>query len=203
MKKMFRNVLICAMVALAAFLWGLLRQRQTLASNLVRLHVVANSDSEEDQRIKLQVRDAVLESLSRELENVTDPELAKQYIRENLPRIARAANETLAMLGCPEDARVSLEEMYFDTRHYDTFSLPAGIYQALRITIGAGAGKNWWCVVYPDFCIGADREDFSRKAVEAGLSEPLVKTLEGEETYEIRFFLLEMLGKLGHWLRKG
>lgn len=196
MKKLGRRVLFCGLVA--AFFWcgSFVADRQRLNEELIRLHVVANSDSGEDQRIKLQVRDAVVESLRSAMADVADVEQAKAYLQENLPKIQRIANETLEALGCGETAVASLCREAFDTRYYDTFSLPAGVYEALRITIGEGKGRNWWCVVFPTFCIPATTEGFQDVAAGAGFPDSLNSALTGEEGYEVRFFLLDALGEL-------
>ena len=194
MKKNLKRVVICALITAGVWSWGLICDRQTLRNEILRLHVVASSDSRSDQAVKLRVRDAVLESISEDLRNVGDIDQAREYIRENLPKIEEAANKALEALGCQDRAVATLKEELFDKRVYDTFSLPAGIYESLRITIGSGEGKNWWCVAFPTLCIPATSEGFEDVAVSAGFSETLTKTLEGE--YEIRFYLLDLLGKL-------
>lgn len=193
MKKTLKRIAFCACFAGIMWLWGLISHRQTLNEDILRLHVVGASDSAEDQDIKLLVRDAVVASISADLANMADFDLAEQYIRENLPKIQQAANKVLEELGCGDRAEVTLEREVFDTRVYDTFSLPAGVYEALRVTIGEGAGKNWWCVVFPTLCVPATSEGFADTAAAAGFSEQLTHTLEGE--YEIRFYLLDLLGK--------
>lgn len=167
--------------------------RQTLNEELLRLHVVANSDNSQDQAIKLRVRDAVIESISEDLAKIGDFETAKAYIRENLPKIQQAANAMLVALGCEPTAQVTLQQEVFDTRVYDTFTLPAGVYESLRVTIGEGAGKNWWCVVFPTLCVPATSDGFEDVAAGAGFPDSLTKSLEGE--YEIRFYLLDLLGR--------
>ena len=196
MKKIMKRIAICACFAGICWTWGLAADRQTLNEELLRLHVVADSDSAEDQAIKLRVRDAVIADISEDLANIGDFESAEAYIRENLPKIERVANETLKALGCEDIAVVTLAEEAFDTRVYDTFTLPAGVYEALRITIGSGEGKNWWCVVFPEFCVPAAGTEFEDVAAGAGFSDALTGALTGEGTYEIRFFLLDLLGKL-------
>ena len=131
---------------LAVCFWcgTLLSDHQRLGRELVRLHVVANSDSTEDQFRKLQVRDAVTESLRRDLQSISDIQQAKAYLQAKLPVIQKVAENTLRSLGCGDTVSVSLCREAFDTRYYDTFMLPAGIYEALRIVIGQGEGKNWW-----------------------------------------------------------
>lgn len=185
------------MVAALA-VWGgtLLADRQRLNEELIRLHVVANSDSRVDQEVKLQVRDAVIQSLEADLEALADVEQAKAYLTENLPKIQAVANETLEEAGFSGQAVVSLCKEAFDTRYYDTFTLPAGVYEALRITIGEGKGHNWWCVVFPTLCVPATTEGFEDTAAGAGFPDSLTGALTGEEEYEVRFYLLDVLGRM-------
>ena len=200
MKKILKRIVLCAAVAGIFWLWGVIAQREKLNENLIRLHVVANSDSTEDQTIKLRVRDAIVESLSDAMADIANVDQARAYIEENLPKIQQTANEALKALGCEEEAVATFQQEVFDTRYYDTFTLPAGVYEALRITIGEGEGKNWWCVVFPTLCVPATSYGFENVAAGAGFPESLTAALEGEEGYEIRFFLLDMLGK---WQARG
>ncbi|MDO5400211.1 MAG: stage II sporulation protein R [Eubacteriales bacterium] len=190
-----KSLSICLL--LAAFFWGgaLLSDRRSLDKRLIRLHVVANSDSRADQSIKLQVRDAVISGIQSDLAKVADMEQAKAYLQESLPKIQRIANGVLERAGVQPDAVVTLCREAFDRRVYDTFSLPAGVYEALRITIGEGRGHNWWCVAFPTLCLPATTQGFRDAAVEAGFSETMTKTLTGED-YQLRFYLLDALGKL-------
>ncbi len=188
---------------LAAFVWcgALISDRQKLNEELIRLHVVANSDSPEDQAIKLQVRDAVTASLEDSMADLQDVEAAKAYLQENLPKIQAAANDALKALGCDMEAVVTLCKEAFDTRVYDTFTLPAGVYEALRIVIGEGEGQNWWCVVFPTFCVPATAEGFEDVAAGAGFPDSLQDALTGE--YEVKFFFLDLLGELEiTWFRR-
>ena len=89
----------------------------------------------------------------------------------------------------------TLDKEVFDTRYYDTFTLPAGVYEALRITIGEGEGKNWWCVGFPTLCLPATSEGFEDVAAGAGFPDTLTAALEGERGYRVRFILLDLLGK--------
>ena len=202
MGKYLRQVGICFL--LAAFVWcgTLIADRQRLRRELIRLHVVAASDSAEDQALKLRVRDAVTESLQEDLANIADMDPARAYLQENLPKIEAVANQVLRAAGCEDTAAVSLAVEEFSTRVYDTFTLPAGIYEALRITIGQGEGKNWWCVVFPALCVSATTEGFEETASCAGFPAALTAALEGEEGYEIRFFLLDALGQLENFLHR-
>ena len=124
MKKTWKRIVLCACITGCIWAWGLISDRQKLREEILRLHVVADSDSAEDQAIKLRVRDAVLDSISQDLAQITDMEQARAYIRENLPKIQHCANETLRSLGCEDTAVATLKEEAFGTRHYETFSLP-------------------------------------------------------------------------------
>ena len=202
MRKGMRRIVICLLAAALIWFGGLLADKQTLRNELVRLHVVGASDSEEDQRIKLQLKDAVVESLREDMASLADAEKAKAYLQENLPKIEAFANGFLREMGCTDNARVSLAMEPFSTRIYDTFTLPTGVYDALRITIGEGDGRNWWCVVFPGLCLPATMEGFEDAAACAGFSESLTAALEGEEGYELRFFLLDALGRVENFLHR-
>lgn len=197
---MGKCVFACAL--LAAFVWcgTVIADRQRLNEELIRLHVVANSDRVEDQELKLLVRDAIITSLRQALADVRDTEQAKEYLQENLPRLQELANKTLDAAGSAQQAVVTLCREGFPTRQYNTFSLPAGIYEALRVTIGDGAGKNWWCVVFPSLCVPQTSQGFSDTAAGAGFPDALSGALTGEEPYQIRFYLLDKLGELEKFL---
>ena len=182
---------------------GVLENRQTLGQNIIRLHVVAESDTEEDQRVKLLVRDAVTGYLEERMQNLDTKEQAEAFLGAHLGEIETVANRVLLENGVKDPAVVSLGPEIFDTRHYETFSLPAGVYSSLRITIGSGEGKNWWCVVFPSLCLPAAGEGFEDVAAGAGFPEELTRALEGEEGCELRFWLLDALGKLeGYFFRQ-
>lgn len=199
MRKGLKRVGICAVLAAAVWLGAVAADREALSRELIRLHVVAASDSREDQAVKLSVRDAVLSAIREDLEGVADVEAAQAYLQENLPKIQKIANETLEQAGVAPSAVVSLCREAFDTRDYDSFSLPAGVYQALRIVIGEGQGHNWWCVAFPSLCLSATGAEFEAKTAGAGFSDGLTQALEGEG-YEVRFFLLDCLGRVQNWL---
>ena len=196
MEKLGKRLLICLLAAVVIGSAGLIRDRRMLREQLVRLHVVANSDEAGDQAVKLQVRDAVLAVLREDLAKITDAQAAKAYLQENLPKIRAAADMALQNAGVTDTAAVSLCREAFDIREYDTFSLPAGVYHSLRIVIGEGRGHNWWCVSFPSLCVPSTKEQFVQTAADAGFSDSLSGALAGEEDYQIRFFLLDQLGRL-------
>lgn len=196
MKKMIKCVFVCALLTGLVWCGTVIADRERLNEELIRLHVVANSDTSEDQELKLLVRDAVITSLRQALADVQDTQHAKEYLKENLPKLQELANKTLDAAGSTQRAVVTLCREGFPTRQYDTFSLPAGVYEALRITIGEGEGKNWWCVVFPSLCLPRTSQGFTDTAAGAGFPEALSGALSGEEPYQLRFYLLDKLGEL-------
>ena len=174
--------LIALCAALLAGLWAQRRQ-EALAANLVRLHVIAASDSAEDQRLKLRVRDAVLETVTPLLEGARSREEAAERLRGALPALSAAAEEISGRSAC-----ASLGTELYPTRVYDGFALPAGRYVSLRVTLGPGRGRNWWCVVYPPLCAAA-----AAGALEtASLPEDDLKLITGDgEGYVFRFRVIE------------
>ena len=181
----------------------LISDRQELHDSLIRLHVVGASDSQDDQNVKLQVRDAVNGWLRDELCGIHNAAQAREYLRIQLVQIEQVANDALKKAGVADRAAVSFLEEEFPVRDYDTFTLPSGVYHSLRIQIGAAEGRNWWCVVFPSLCLGATTEEMKDTAVSSGFDEVLTDTLTGEEGYEIRFFLLDCLGMLENFFHKG
>lgn len=186
---------IVAFVVAFALLGGLLADKEALREDILRLHVVAASDSEEDQAVKLTVRDAILASLEEGLADLTDLNQAKEYVQEMLPKLEETANRVLAENGFSDTVTMSLTEEEFPVREYDSFTLPSGVYNALRVVIGEGEGHNWWCVVFPQLCLSATSEDFAEVS---NFSDTLNGTLTGQ--YEIRFWLLDKLGQLENFL---
>lgn len=163
--------------------------------NTIRLHVLANSDSEHDQSVKLAVRDAVLSEMETLLANAEDPAAAASVIAENLDRIRIVCNETLAELGEPIEATVLFSDEKYPTRHYESLSLPAGVYKSLRIQLGAAEGKNWWCVLYPALCTSAAKTEAS--FIKTGFSPDQIEVLTGGENpkYKLKFKFLEIFGE--------
>jgi len=186
--KRWEKALICGFIAAICVWLPLSAMQRTLASKLTRLHIVANSDSSWDQWVKLRVRDNVLAAAKQ----WSDPPA------DLLEELKAVAEDTLAHYGVQQPVRVSREEMYFDTREYESFSLPAGEYDAIRIVLGDGQGKNWWCVLFPPLCAGVCEEDWKETAEEAGLSEDEIALVRQDGTgYVIRFKILELFGELG------
>ena len=176
--------------------------RAALADRVLRLHVVANSDSAEDQAVKLQVRDAVLEATQPLLEGVDSSRSAEDALIPWLEELERTAAETLRAAGSGDEVAVTLADQWFPTKVYEGFSLPAGEYRALKVTIGEGSGQNWWCVVFPPLCLASVTEEVEEAAAMAGLTEDQVALITGQDGgYVLKFKVIEwwemLLEKLG------
>ncbi|MCL2843513.1 MAG: stage II sporulation protein R [Oscillospiraceae bacterium] len=172
-----------------AILWGVLLdgRQQGLSDQLIRLHVVAHSDSAADQELKYAVRDQVYTTVLPLLEGATTRIEAEARIAANLGNI-QAATETIAG---DVPVQATLTRTRFPTRAYDTFTLPAGQYSALQIALGGAAGQNWWCVVFPPLCLDAARGSIAIEA--AGFCENEVALIDSSESgYAIRFRTLEI-----------
>lgn len=178
----------------AALLWGActLQRQDALEQKVIRLHVIANSDSEADQALKLRVRDRVLVLAEDILRQSRDMEEARQRLAEALPQLQQTAAEEIAAQGSRYTVSAGLEETEFPTREYDGFALPSGEYLALRVVIGEGAGKNWWCVVFPPLCTAA-ASDVPAVALDAGLTDQEVALItEADEGYILKFKSVEL-----------
>ena len=191
MKKRHVGYMLLALLLLVVTLWcgELERTQEALANRVLRLHVVASSDSAEDQALKLAVRDALLETLREPLASCADARQAQQLVEARLPELAAKASE---VSGQAASARIARER--FGTREYGDFALPAGEYTALRVVLGEGAGHNWWCVVFPLLCVDSVSQQEEETAEAAALLGEEDAWLTGEETgYVVRFKLLEFL----------
>lgn len=150
---------------------------ELVRSNVVRLHIMANSNSTYDQKIKLKVRDRILEDVGGVFTIPENQQDAKKTAELELPAIQKAAENELKENGVNTAVNAEVTRMYFTTRQYDDISLPAGMYDAVRVTIGSGEGKNWWCVMYPPMCVAAAMAPQSEALDEIQQlnSEPLFK----------------------------
>ena len=200
MKKFFKFVAVILLLVLAFWLGTVASDKARLSNGVLRLHVIAASDSEEDQALKLKVRDAINEELDSLMDEFSDMESAKNYLMEPLPQVEQISNRVLQEACSNCKATVSLTREPFSTREYDTFVLPAGIYEALRVTIGPGEGKNWWCVVFPGLCISTSSDEFADAAAGAGFSDQLTGAITGKGEYKVRFFVLDCIGWVENWI---
>lgn len=178
------GLVLCLMVSLCGF-YG---RCASVREDVVRLHILANSDSDEDQALKLQVRDAVVEAAAGWLDGVQDSNEALTVARDRLPELEAVAQQTVRDAGYHYPVSATLCTMYFTTREYDAVTLPAGVYEAVRFTIGRGEGRNWWCVVYPPLCAGAALGGDAALDVLDSTQSDLVR---GGERYVVRFKVVE------------
>lgn len=173
-------------VVLTAMLWHRQQVSAAVCADTLRLHILANSDTIEDQLLKLKVRDAVLAEMPDILSGATDKADAVAAVRTAQRRLQKTAEDTLRREGSAQTVAVRLEQTEFAARDYGSFRLPGGTYTALRIELGKAEGHNWFCVLYPELCIGssgARYEDDAENALVFG-------------GYEIRFALLDGAKKL-------
>ena len=183
-------------LTLTAGVWASASE-SALAGQVLRLHVVANSDTDADQALKLLVRDAVLARAGVLLDGVEDRAGAEQILSAHLDELARAGADVLAAQGCGDRVEVAITGQWFPTKRYDGFSLPAGQYRALKVTIGAGQGHNWWCVVFPPLCLGSVTEQSVETAAEGVLDDGQVALITGQDGgYVLKFRLIEWWGEL-------
>lgn len=193
-KRTLALVLLIVSALTVSVCAALQAQQQRMSEKIIRLHVVANSDSGADQAVKLHVRDAVLAVARQALQDADDPQ---QAIAQALPALEAAANAALAAQGSRETARVSFRRELFPTRDYDTFSLPSGVYRSLRVTIGAGDGHNWWCVIFPSLCVPATADGFVQAAEAGGFTRAEIGLMtQADEGYVLKFRSLELLQAL-------
>lgn len=160
-----------------------------IREKVLRLHVIAASDTVTDQSIKYAVRDEILrdgESLFHGSETVLQ---AEEKIGASLDLLQKSAENTLKKLGCDYPVNVVLGRTYFPTRQYESITLPAGYYNAVRVIIGEGKGKNWWCVMFPPMCLPAAAKD--SPDLDDLLSEKEEQIVTGGEKYEIKFWFVE------------
>ena len=173
-----------------------LHTQSRIADKVIRLHVLANSDSAADQALKLRVRDAVSERAREMLSEVPDRETALQCLREGLPELRETAAFTAVQNGCTFPVAAELCEAEFPTKIYDGFALPAGKYLALRIIIGQGEGQNWWCVVFPPLCAAASGT-VPETARQSGFSAEEIRLITGENTRcVVKFRIVELWEEL-------
>ena len=158
-----------------------------IRERVIRLHVLAHDDSDAEQALKLKVRDAVSETAAALVGGVTDREEALRRLRDGLPQLEAAGQACVREAGYAHAVRAELTEMYFTTRAYDEGTYPAGVYDALRITIGDGAGRNWWCVLYPPLCVSAAMKSPTAEDVLTKNQRRVVST----PRYAVRFKVVE------------
>ena len=202
LKNLFKHIdrsaairaVACGLVLVLTFtVCGFDAKCDTVRENVLRLHVLANSDSDEDQALKLKVRDALLTVSGGIFENCTSEKEAAASAKENLALFTKTAEQVIKENGYSYSIHVEIADTWFETRDYESFSLPAGTYEALRVIIGEGQGKNWWCVMFPSICLPAamgESKDFS-----CVLEDDTAEIVEQPKRYKARFKVVEIFEK--------
>lgn len=184
---------IIAFTALGAFS-VFARECEEVRGEVLRLHIPANSDSAEDQAVKLEIRDMILREFGDEIGECDDLSVAVEKAAKILPAIENRCAEYLRERGFSYGARAELVTMYFATREYDRLILPAGEYSAVRITLGSGEGHNWWCVIFPQLCLPAVSQKIPDKLPEN--AENVLDSFGKPQKITVKFALVEFFEKL-------
>lgn len=172
---------------------GFFNRCECISDKIFRLHIIANSDCEFDQNLKLKVRDRILNDFGSKFQNNYDLVSVEKLTEENIENIKNAASDEIKANGYDYPVNIYITRMYFNTRIYDDISMPAGTYDALRIIIGEGKGKNWWCVMFPPMCVPAAR---GKDELSTVLNEDEIKILENKNEYEFKFKILEVFSEI-------
>lgn len=179
--------------------------RRGITEDVFRLHVIANSDSDEDQALKLRVRNAVLEASADIFGGAVSAADAKRLSEENLQLFEAAAAAEIAASGYDYPVRCEVGTVHFDRRVYGSAELPEGDYSALRVIIGEGEGRNWWCVMFPALCLPAvtNTDEVLSLAAENGvISTEELELMQDPENYEVKLYFAEVIKKLCEKLNK-
>lgn len=191
-----RDIAFLSVIAIVLSLYGaysisfFAKASESVRTEVVRLHILANSDSEEDQEVKLLVRDALLresEALSGEYSSVEE---AEEYFRANKEELTEIANRVLRENGFSYTATVTLTEEFYETRQYGDLTFPAGIYTSLRVILGEGEGHNWWCVMFPNLCVPVAGDIETDDGETDNFSSGGKKVVE--EKFQIKFKIVEI-----------
>ena len=192
-KKIKISVTVGIVVAILFSICSFAKTSEEIRSDVLRLHVIANSDTSVDQNLKLRLRDYILQEGKDIFNGSINVENAVEKIEPVLPELEKSAKAFVNRAGFDYDVKISLSNEYFTTRTYETVTLPAGKYLALRVVIGSGEGHNWWCVMFPPMCVpAADKKD----EIENVFSEKEIKLVESKPKYEPRFKVVEIYEQL-------
>jgi stage II sporulation protein R len=169
-----------------------------IRTQVLRLHVIANSDSAIDQSVKIAVRDALLEEGADLFGGSISRDEAEASILPRKEYLENCARRVLRSYGLQYDVRIAIGAEYFNTRVYDTITLPAGHYEAVRVVLGDGAGRNWWCVMFPPLCLPAATSKAA--SLDAVLRAGELRVVKSNPKYEIRFKIVELAESFFAWL---
>lgn len=175
------------------------KMQEEIAEKILRFHVIANSDSQEDQELKLKVRDAVGLYMKDEMKYVNSREEAEQTANANLENIEKIAKEVIEKEGKSYTVNASVGQVDFPVKTYGNYSFPAGTYEALEVIIGEGGGRNWWCVMYPNMCFQGSMYEVIDKEAKTSLQEVLTEeeydSIIENDDYKVQFKYLSFLNR--------
>ena len=207
-KKIIAQAAILIGMLVSVFAQGVCayaEDKNEISEDIFRLHVLANSDSDEDQGLKLKVRDAVLAYGADVFESNCSANEAAKKAEEHVDEFKMIAEKTIKDNGYDYSVNCEVVNMYFDTRIYGSVTMPQGDYEAMRITIGEAEGKNWWCVMFPPLCLPAvtNVDDVLENAKNDGvLTEEEIEIMRNPENYEVKFYCVELFQKLSDYFDK-
>ncbi len=189
MKILLKSLCVGFVVSILFSLVSFEGECREISEQVFRVHILANSDSNEDQSLKLKVRDAVLKESESLFSGIHDKETVKKITEENLEFFKCVAVNTIRAEGYDYSVKTYVTNMFFDTRYYEDITMPSGFYDALRIEIGEAEGKNWWCVMYPSLCLSAFRE---KDSLESKLSKNQYGIVSSKGRYKFKFKVVEV-----------
>lgn len=170
---------------------------EDMYENIVRIRIISNSDSKEDQTLKIAVRDAILESTHELFPADADYEEVILIAKENIEQIIKTAKNTVNQEGFNYSVSAEIRKEFFDTRVYEDFTLPSGNYETLVVTLGEGKGKNWWCVMFPTVCVGA-----CSARLEDSINETSAQKAYNPEKYVAKFKIIEIYEGVKNFFEK-
>ncbi len=187
----------CIVAVLACFTGfaNLTNECEQISEKVLRLHILAHSDSPEDQALKLRVRDRILQESAELFSQTGDKAQAMAQVEQQMPALREIARQVIREQGYAYDVAVSLGRVHFNTREYDTITLPAGTYDALQIRIGEAKGKNWWCVLFPSLCVPSVSSVEMEDVLDAGEMD----LVENGKGYDVKFKVVEWYEEIRSW----
>lgn len=205
-----RWIIIVLSLVIAALITGMILQKTSamakektqehLAQEVLRFHVLANSDSEEDQDLKMQVKEAVIGYLETELPEGLDVEGTKDWVRQHTDELEQVSRNVIETTGYTYPVSAAVTTCYFPQKSYGDVTFPKGNYTALRVEIGAAKGQNWWCVLYPNLCfldaVNAVVPEEGKEELKHVLTEDEYAQVTADTQYEIKWYLPEVFAKL-------
>lgn len=207
MKKRILTMLLVIIILTPIIGYGYARDvfknREEYKEKFIRFHVIANSDSPEDQQLKLRVRDKILEEMGKKFEHSNSIDETKEIVKENLDRIEYIAKKEIKENGKDYDVEASIGLSDFPTKRYGDYTLPAGKYEAVKVIIGEGNGQNWWCVMFPPLCFidtnngltGHKSEKALKKVLTQEEYNMILTSRQEEKPMKLKFKIVELFEK--------